>query len=108
MQTCPHCQFNQVPEGSRFCLNCGGKLAEVEAPSAKLPATTMQVKQDVGRMEDGAKAVGMESCNLMLQTQGWIDNSLPFQTVVQVVDTQQGVYVTRGADGLIYNFARMA
>jgi hypothetical protein len=60
MQTCPHCQFTQVPEGSRFCPNCGGRLGEASAPPAKPPAATMQVKQDVGRIEDGAKAVGVE------------------------------------------------
>jgi hypothetical protein len=60
MQSCPHCQFSEIPEGSRFCPNCGNKLGEIEAPSAKSPTATMQVKQDVGRIEGGAKAIGAE------------------------------------------------
>ena len=80
MQTCPHCQFSQISEGSRFCPNCGGKIAETVVPPAESPATTMQVKQDVGKIEEGAKAIGAEI--------GQIEGSLTVVngTVIQVHD----------------------
>jgi hypothetical protein len=60
MQTCPHCQFPDVPDGSLFCPNCGKKIGPAHAPASKTTGPSMQVKQEVGRMEGDAKAVGAE------------------------------------------------
>jgi hypothetical protein len=60
MQTCPHCQFPDVPDGSLFCPNCGKKLGQAPAQDSKATGLSMQIKQDVGRMDGDAKAVGAE------------------------------------------------
>ena len=45
---CPECGYERVPEGARFCPNCGGEM-----PAAPTPDARIAVTQDVGRVEGG-------------------------------------------------------
>ena len=52
--SCPHCNYEGLQEGSRYCPNCGGALPR---------APQVGVRQDVGTVQEGAKVVGMEIGN---------------------------------------------
>jgi hypothetical protein len=58
MITCPKCAHAGIAPAARFCPECGGALAPPAAPAAP-PATTIDVKQDVGNLS-GGKATGVE------------------------------------------------
>ncbi len=51
---CPKCEYDAVPEGARFCPNCGEPLPEPNSSSAMI-----HVKQEVNNVE-GGKVVGVQ------------------------------------------------
>lgn len=51
---CPQCEYDDIPEGSRFCPKCGAALAEMPRPS-----TQVTVTQNVHSVESG-KVTGVD------------------------------------------------
>jgi predicted NACHT family NTPase len=57
---CPHCNHDRVPEGARFCPNCGAPRPGPERGQDKpQPAAQVDVRQEIGWFE-GGKATGLE------------------------------------------------
>ena len=50
---CPNCQYGSIPDGTRFCPNCGQKL-----PAGVGKTTVIQVSQDIQEVGQGAQVTG--------------------------------------------------
>jgi hypothetical protein len=50
---CPDCHYGSIPDGTRFCPNCGQKL-----PAGAGKTTLIQVSQDIQEVGQGAQVTG--------------------------------------------------
>ena len=50
---CPQCHYPAIPDGTRFCPNCGQTL-----PAGAGKTTVIQVSQDIGEVGQGAQVTG--------------------------------------------------
>ena len=50
---CPNCHYGSIPDGMRFCPNCGQKL-----PAGPGKTTIIQVSQDIQEVGHGAQVTG--------------------------------------------------
>jgi hypothetical protein len=63
---CPKCGYDGVPDGARFCPNCGESL-----PGAPQPSTQVSVTQEVGSVA-GGQVTGLEVGQLVGQRISWL------------------------------------
>ncbi len=57
--TCPHCHATNVPDGARFCIQCGKVLAAVSAhDQPDRPVTNIHAKVELGDAKVGGSVTG--------------------------------------------------
>jgi tetratricopeptide (TPR) repeat protein len=81
---CPKCGYDDMPDGARFCPNCGESL-----PGAPQPSTQVSVTQEVGSVA-GGQVTGLEV--------GQVAGNVTIESTVNQIEAKiiQGDYVDRG------------